>query len=165
MTELLRRQAVERRRHVRDVAEGVFSVSNLEGNGIDFASSLRLGDFLLDREADGDVERVSTTHLGDLAEVREDQLKRFRDAFCGNHAQLSEEVGTPREHLPCGRGEDNAVRRSTGDVGDLFIRERRNEKRRLRMTSVENANGRRFRVGFVHPPEVDVGVVGLVGCG
>ena len=120
LMELFRRQAVERRGHARDLAEGVLAVSDLEGNGIDLDSPLRLRGFLLDRKTDGDVERVSATHLGDFAEVREDQLDRFRDAFCGDHAQFSEEVAPPGEDLSCDCGEGDAMRRATDDVGDLF---------------------------------------------
>ena len=161
MVELFRRQTVERRGHARDRAERV-SVSDLEGDGIDLDGPLCLRGFLLDRKTNGHVECVSAAHLGDLAEVREDQFEGLRDAFGGDHAQLSEEVGSPGEHFPRDGGEDDAVRRSAGDVGDLLLRERRDEERRLRVISASRENSRDFRVGFVRSPQIHVCVMGLL---
>ena len=160
MVELFRRQTVERRGHTCNRAERV-SICDLEGDGIDLDGPLCLRGFLFDRKTNGHVERVSAAHLGDFAEVWEDQLEGLCDAFGGDHAQLPEEVGSPGKHLSRDGGEDDAVRRSAGDVGDLLLRERRNKERRLRVISVNRENGRDFRVGFVCSPQVHVCIIGL----
>lgn len=96
---------------VEDTRVIVLSVSpsaTWKETGIDLDGPLCLRGFLFDRKTNGHVERVSAAHLGDFAEVWEDQLEGLCDAFGGDNAQLPEEVGSPGKHLSRDGGEDDA---------------------------------------------------------